>query len=165
MSSPANYNRAFGHGDTGLAVLVHFGQQLPEHRALCFWAIVFHCREAYLFGRAEMGLPERSVECTRERIGSGKHFLEPCALEMPGEIGRPPLNSQYQCSRGINFMEHIWGKIGDSLSSDALRASNNPNMLLICAALQRRVCRHNFEGCWVILNPLSDEIGRASYYT
>lgn len=134
--SPANYNRAFGHGDTGLAFPVHFGQQLPEHRALRFWAIVFHRSEAHLFSRAEMGLHKRSVECAWERIGSGKHFLEPCALEMQGEIGRPPLNSRSQCPRGIDFVECIRERIGELLSSHAFRTSNDLNMLLICAALK-----------------------------
>lgn len=134
--SPANYNRAFGHGDTGLAFPVHFGQQLPENWALRFWAIVFHRSEAHLFSRAEMGLHKRSVECAWERIGSGKHFLEPCALEMQGEIGRPSLNSQSQCPRGIDFVVRIRERIGVLLSSNALRTSNDLNMLLVCAALE-----------------------------
>lgn len=78
--SPANYNRAFSHGYTGLAFFVHFGQQLPEHGTLRFWAIIFHRSEAYLFGRTEMGLHKRSVECARKWIGNGEHFLEPRTL-------------------------------------------------------------------------------------
>lgn len=89
--SPARHDRAFSHGHTGLAFPVHFGQQFPERGALRFRAVVLHRSEADFFGGAEMSLHERGVECGWKRIGSGTDFLEPCALQMRGEIGRPPV--------------------------------------------------------------------------